>query len=110
MKKLENKKLSFKVEQFNGKEIVETSVETTCIDVLYNPSKRAASERGYSWDLIEKITRVKDLYEENKDKIGETIMIEDADFLFMKERFLTNNSWTTFDKSLLEMKKYIESL
>jgi hypothetical protein len=110
MKKVENKKISFLVEQFDQtKGMVEIPVETTYIELMFNTCKRP-EQGGYSWEMIEKIGRVKDIYENNKTKIGETIDIEDADFAFMKERFLSNNSWMTYDKNLVEMKKYIESI
>ena len=110
MKKLENKKISFLVEQFDqAKGMVEIPVETTYLELIFNTCKRP-EQNGYSWEMIEKISRVKELFEKNKDKVGETIDVEDADFSFMEERFLSNNSWMTYDKNLVEMKKYIESI
>ena len=110
MKQLDNKKISFIVEQFDKEKgiLVNVTVETTYLELIFNTCKRPV-EGGYNWELIERISRIKDIYEKNKDN-NEMIAIEDADFSFMKERFLSNNNWTTFDKNLIEMKKYIETI
>ena len=110
MKKLENKKISFVIEQFDQtKGMVEMGIESTYLEIIFNTCKRP-EQNGYSWELMEKISRIKEIHEKNKDKIGETIDVEDSDFTFMKERFLSNNTWMTYDKNLIEMKKYIESI
>lgn len=80
MKNLHNKKISFMVEQFDSKinSRVEAMINTSYLELLFNTCKRP-TENGYSWDLIEKISRIKDLYEANKSNEG-IIQIEDADF------------------------------
>jgi hypothetical protein len=110
MKKLENKKISFIVEQYDSttKQVVQVPVTTSYLELLFNCSKMPV-EGGYSWELIEKINRVKSIYDANKENF-DVIDVEDADFEFMKNKFISNNFWTSYDINLLEMKKYIESL
>lgn len=112
MKNVENKKMSIAIEQFDEatKSIVIVNAETNYFEVFYESCKRPAQkEGGYSWEMIEKINRVKKVYEDSKTKVGEKIKVEDADFEFIKERVLSN-TWSTFDESLLELKKYLEKL
>ena len=110
MKKLENKNIEFVVEQYDAtaKQVIQVPIKTTYLELLFNCCKMPV-EGGYSWDLIEKINRVKLTFDSNKENFG-IVDIEDADFEFMKSKFLSNNFWTSYDINLLEMKKYIESL
>lgn len=112
MKNVENKKMTVAVEQYDEatKSIVTVNAETTYFEVFYESCKRPAQkEGGFTWEMIEKINRIKKVYETAKTKVGEKIKVEDADFEFIKERVLSN-TWSTFDENLLDLKNYIEKL
>lgn len=107
MKKVLNKTITLQVEQ--GQELL--TVETTYFELIFGCCKRP-EEGGYSWDMIEKISRIKTLADKAKDlSYKDTeIDVEDADFDFIKQRVMSNKSWVTFDSGLLEFKKYLETL
>lgn len=107
-KKVENKKVIITFEQYTAKGIQEVQTETNYFELIYGACKRPSNpQSGYSWDDIEKINRVKDYYEQSKGV--DVVSIEDADVDFIVERVKTN-TWNTFDKNLLDFKKYIDSI
>lgn len=113
-KKVENKKITISFERLGQNGIEEMPVETTYFELIYGACKRPSDPKsGYSWDDIEKINRIKEYYdkiEKSKDeKSKESVMVEDADIDFIIQRVATNN-WNTFDKNLLDFKKYIDNL
>jgi hypothetical protein len=107
-KKVENKKITISFERVGQNGLEELPVETTYFELIYGACKRPSNpQSGYSWDDIEKINRVKDYFDKSKDV--KEVSVEDADISFIVERVKTN-TWNTFDKNLLDFKKYIEKL
>lgn len=108
MKKINNKTITLEIEQMTQEGLVIVPIQTTYFELIFGCCKRA-EEGGYSWDMIEKIGRVKVLADKAKEIPNADIDIEDADFEFIKERVMSNKSWVTFDLGLLEFKKYLET-
>ena len=107
-KKVENKKITISFERVGQNGLEELPVETTYFELIYNACKRPSNpQSGYSWDDIEKINRVKEYFEKSKDT--KDVSVEDADISFIIER-VKSNTWNTFDKTLLDFKKYIDKL
>lgn len=107
-KKVENKKITISFERVGQNGLEELPVETTYFELIYGACKRPSNpQSGYSWDDIEKINRVKDYFEKSKD--AQEVSVEDADISFIVER-VKSNTWNTFDKTLLDFKKYIDKL
>lgn len=107
-KKVENKKITITFERVGQNGIEQLPVETTYFELIYGACKRPSNpQSGYSWDDIEKINRVKEYYEGSKD--AQEVSVEDADINFIVER-VKSNTWNTFDKTLLDFKKYIDKL
>ena len=109
MKTVNNKKITLELEQMTPEGVANVPAETTYFELIFACCKRP-EEGGYSWDMIEKIGRIKTLFDKAVTQPGADIDVEDADFEFLKERVLTNRTWVTFDLKLLEFKKYLESL
>jgi hypothetical protein len=107
-KKVENKKITISFERVGQNGLEELPVETTYFELIYGACKRPSNpQSGYSWDDIEKINRVKEYFEKSKDT--KDVSVEDADISFIVER-VKSNTWNTFDKTLLDFKKYIDKL
>ena len=107
-KKVENKKITISFERVGQNGLEELPVETTYFELIYGACKRPSNpQSGYSWDDIEKINRVKEYFEKSKDT--KDVSVEDADISFIVER-VKSNTWNTFDKTLLDLKKYIDKL
>lgn len=107
-KKVENKKITISFERVGQNGLEELPVETTYFELIYGACKRPSNpQSGYSWDDIEKINRVKEYFEKSKD--AQEVSVEDADISFIVER-VKSNTWNTFDKTLLDFKKYIDKL
>ena len=107
-KKVENKKITISFERVGQTGLEELPVETTYFELIYGACKRPSNpQSGYSWDDIEKINRVKEYFEKSKDT--KDVSVEDADISFIVER-VKSNTWNTFDKTLLDFKKYIDKL
>ena len=107
-KKVENKKITISFERVGQNGLEELPVETTYFKLIYGACKRPSNpQSGYSWDDIEKINRVKEYFEKSKD--AQEVSVEDADISFIVER-VKSNTWNTFDKTLLDFKKYIDKL
>ena len=107
-KKVENKKIAISIDRYVDSELKEISFETTYFELIYGACKRPTDpQSGFSWEDIEKINRVKNYYEESKEK--EEVLVEDADISFIVNRIKTNK-WNSIDVKLLDFKKYIEGL
>ena len=107
-KKVENKKITISFERVGQNGLEELPVETTYFELIYGACKRPSNpQSGYSWDDIEKINRVKEYFEKSKDT--KDVSVEDADISFIVER-VKSNPCNTFDKTLLDFKKYIDKL
>lgn len=107
-KQVENKKIALSIETFVEGTIKEISLETTYFELIYGACKRPSDpQSGFTWDDIEKINRVKEYYDNSKEK--EDVMVDDADINFIISR-VKSNKWNSIDKKLLDFKKYLESL
>lgn len=107
-KKVENKKITISFERLGQNGVEQVPVETSYFELIYGACKRPSNpQAGYSWEDIEKINRVKEYYESSKD--AQEVSVEDADISFIIER-VKSNTWNTFDKTLLDFKKYIDKL
>ena len=107
-KKVENKKITISFERLGQNGVEQVPVETSYFELIYGACKRPSNpQAGYSWEDIEKINRVKEYYESSKD--AQEVSVEDADISFIVER-VKSNTWNTFDKTLLDFKKYIDKL
>lgn len=107
-KKVENKKITISFERVGQNGLEELPVETTYFELIYGACKKPSNpQSGYSWDDIEKINRVKEYFEKSKNT--KDVSVEDADISFIVER-VKSNTWNTFDKTLLDFKKYIDKL
>lgn len=110
MKKLENKTITLKVDRYitETKQIVEEEISQTYMELIFSSCNRPSNPHGgYTWDDIEKISRIENYLKKSKD--ADFIEIEDADFDFIKSRILTN-IWGTADRRLLDFKKDLENI
>lgn len=108
-KTIENKKVTIKIEGLSESgALKEISTDATYMELIYVACKRPTNPQGgFTWDDIEKINRIKDYYEKSKNET--VVSVEDADLIFIIDRVKTN-TWNSFDVTLLDFKKYIESL
>ena len=107
-KTIENKKVTISFERLGQSGVEEVGVDTTYFELIFNSCKKPNNQQeGYSWDEIEKINRIKEYYLQSK--MVESISVEDADISFIVDK-VSKKNWASFDKNLLEFKKYIEKL
>lgn len=110
MKKLENKTILLKIDKYihETRELVEEKVSQTYMELIFGACNRPTNPQGgYTWNDIEKISRIEKYSKDAKP--DDIIEIEDADFDFIKSRIMSN-VWGTSDSKLLEFKNDLDSI
>lgn len=110
-KKIENRKVTLEVEQnVKGQGLIDVKIEATYFELIFGACKRPSDPRaGYTWDDIEKINRVKSLYDKSKEEGVTEVECEDSDYDFIMDRVETN-TWATISHEILEFRTYLKNL
>lgn len=118
MKTIKNTETSLALPAYDPeKGMIEKPVPVKYWDLIWGAVKRDRTQqtqqgpmpRGFSWDEIEKINRVKKYHTTIDGKVNAAVDVETQDYEFIME-CIRDNSWNTFDNNLIEFKKYLTNL